>query len=314
MFVHRLVDAHSRPFAGWEYKLVAWLTALMFLGRAWQAIYFDLPIRELLWDEYWLKGIVEFLSANTWEHYVKNSDEGIQIFQTFLGVNWLLAGAWVFAFRFFQNGWVRKIGDWIFYAGLWWLAVLFFLLFKEMFWAVGQLLEYSLQMGVGFFWLYMRRAEAVNSPNFRFALQLCTAICFFSHGLYAYGYYPQPAAWIDWCIRVFFLSETQARWFLWVIGIVDMLKLGIIFIPFRPLQLALLWYCVAWGMMTALARLVANYSFGLPIESLFFYTPEFLVRLVHGGLPLLLVGLWHSKKQKNTPPSNPNETLKHLPA
>lgn len=291
MFYQKLVGSHVRPFAPREYLLLQLMVFFLFFGRAWQAFFFSIPLEEVFWDEYWLHDIVELLTGNTWEHYVRTSESFIILLQRAFALVWLVCAGLT---------WSRLDKRWA--VAVWWsgtglLWFLFFLYFKEMFWSWGQLFEYASQAVAPIF-LYSMYRYGLNTPAYRFGLQLTIATTFFCHGLYAYGYYPQPAVWVDWCIYVFFMSEDTARLFLWWVGVFDMLKLVIIFIPFKPLQWLLLWYCLVWGFMTALARVVSTFSPELPIDTLFQYTPEMLFRLVHGGLPLLLWWAWYGQREE----------------
>ncbi len=283
------VDAHARDFGRGEFLGLQILVFFLFFGRAWQAIFLELPFRELLWDEYLMTAVVEFFGYD-WSYYVRHSDSGLTFVNTVVGCIWAVCAA--LTWRVGRWHWLER--------GVWWLGIfllicLSFVYCKEMFWAWGQFLEYSLQVSAPIFLYFATRLRG-NSPSFRFWLQISIGITFFSHGLYAYGYYPQPVAWVDWCILVFFMSENVARKFLIVIGVLDFAKLFAVFIPWRRLQHVALWYCVLWGFITALARIVANYSYDLPLESLRIYAPEMLFRLVHGGIPLLLWSLWRKDK------------------
>jgi hypothetical protein len=281
------VDAHSRDFSRRELLGLQILVFFLFFGRAWQAIFLELPVRELLWDEYIMTSVVNFFGY-TWSYYVRNSDAALSQLSVIIGIFWGICA--ILTWQIHRLGRFLRIFWWF---GVFLLVCLSFLYCKEMFWAWGQFLEYSLQVTAPIFLIFAARRQQANSPAFRFWLQISIGITFFSHGLYAYGYYPQPVAWVDWCIIVFIMSENVARKFLIIIGILDFAKLFAVFIPLRRLQFVALWYCVLWGFITALARIVANYSYDLPSESLFIYTPETLFRLVHGGIPLLLWSLWH---------------------
>lgn len=288
-FYASLVDAHRRDFSRRELLGLQILVFFVFFGRAWQAIFLELPIRELLWDEYLMTSVVEFFGYD-WSYYVRHSDAALTNVNTIVGLIWLLCAGLTF--------WLHRLPrllKWFYIFGNFLLIFLAFLYCKEMFWAWGQFWEYSLQATAPLFLLWAVRPQA-NSPAFRFWTQISIGVTFFSHGLYAYGYYPQPVAWVDWCILVFFMSENVARKFLIIIGILDFLKLFAVFVPVRSFQKIALWYCVFWGFITALARIVANFSYDLPAESLYIYTPETLFRLVHGGIPLLLYFLWRDKK------------------
>ena len=57
-------------------------------------------------------------------------------------------------------------------------------------------------------------------------------------------------------------------------------------------------YAVFWGFLTALARVVANYSTDFPLETLHQYGFETVVRLCHGLGPLLILFLLNKQSLK----------------
>lgn len=292
-FTASLVGGQRRAFSLKERIFLKLLVFFLFFGRAWQSLFLEIPLRELLWDEKLMTGIVNAFGYS-WDYYVRNSDAAITHWQMVMGGIWALA-ALLTLFLERLPRWLLLV-YWLATGLLVFLSVLYG---KEMFWAWGQFWEYSLQMSAPIFLHFAFKKGDTNTPNLRFWLQISIGITFFSHGLYAYGYYPQPVAWVDWCINVFFMSEPVARKFLIIIGILDFAKLFLIFIPLRWLQWTALWYCVFWGFITALARLVANFYGDMMLEhTIYYYLPEMLFRLVHGGIPLLLWWLWRGRNDE----------------
>ena len=90
-------------------------------------------------------------------------------------------------------------------------------------------------------------------------------ITFLSHGLYAFGFYPVPGNFIDMTISIFGISETEARTFLWIAGIIDVLILPLLFVN-KMLKIVVI-YSVFWGFLTALARVFANFSIDFPLQN-----------------------------------------------
>ena len=84
------------------------------------------------------------------------------------------------------------------------------------------------------------------------------------------------------------IDEAQAHIFLRIAGILDFVVAILLFIP-KTVKPAL-WYSVIWGSLTALARVVANFSIEFPMDTFGFWLWETIFRLPHGLIPL--VTLW----------------------
>jgi len=112
------------------------------------------------------------------------------------------------------------------------------------------------------------------------------AATFLGHGLYALGLHGSPLEFIEITQRTLHCSAEAANTFLLIMGSVDIVIAIAIFLP-KVARIALL-YAFVWGTATALARILA-----VPIEDSFLSHlggnwQEFLFRVPHGGLPLLL--------------------------
>ena len=256
----------------------------MFLGRAWQHWFWDVPFRSFLWDEYLIKPIVEIFT--TWEDYISSANveawqegifQGIGIIYGILAIVALVAKPtqkWM--------GWGLKLG-----------AILLFLLsllyWKEKFYNLGQLIEYTLQWSTPLFLYYAIFGAHSNHSTFRLWLKIAIALTFIGHGLYAFGYYPVPGNFVQMMVDVFGVSDALAIDLLKVAGVLDFILAIGIFIP--RLVIPCLWYGVFWGFLTAFARIVANFDFDIPLESLHQWLYASVYRLPHGGIPLLLLWL-----------------------
>lgn len=267
-----------------------WLSSLfIMLGRGLQMIFFDIPLRALLWDEAWFGGIVK-LFGWTWDGFITSLavDHRIQLFSQFMGLFFLLSFLITLSWRWISH-WLRQIS----WAGVW-IIMLFiaFLYSKEKFFSLGQFFEYSLQFGSPFLlWLAFR---SKGIPSFFIPMvKIMIALTFFCHGLYAVGYYPRPAHFVEMSIHFFGFSEAGAHNFLSWAGILDFIAAILIFLP-KPFRNAGLIYCVLWGFATAVARISANIYDSMWTDTLFFYGPEFLFRVCHFLVPLGL--LLHYRK------------------
>lgn len=265
----------------------------LFLGRAWEGLFWDLPLRAFFWDQNLLEGVVTTLTGDTWQSYVTNKsvplDAMINALGKTLGFFWL--GCAVLA-MVVKKEW--RWAKWVLNAAAFSLFLLAFLFFKELFMAWGQFWEYSIQVTAPLFLTHLVYGGQ-NAPRFRWGLKIAIAIAFFSHGLYAYGYYPQPGVWQQWCMDILgFPDNTSAKQFLVVAGVLDFAAAFLILVPIGFAYKPAVWYCIIWGFLTALARIVGNFYANIPFQSLHEYGYETLYRLVHGGIPLLL--WWCSKE------------------
>ena len=176
------------------------------------------------------------------------------------------------------------------------LVILSVLLAKEKFYHIAQFFEHSIQFGLPFVYLYTF-SENFEKPKLYRILKILIAVTFFSHGLYAFGAYPVPGKFVDMVINIFGCSESFAISFLYVAGILDFILAVLLFIP-KVDKYALI-YAVVWGLLTAFARLVANFYWEFPLQSLHQNLYQVIYRLPHGLTPLIvLVGVnlfWRRK-------------------
>ena len=159
---------------------------------------------------------------------------------------------------------------------------------------------------------------------------------FFGHGLYAMNIYPLPAHFTTMVMDLLSISQNQAIWFLYCVGILDLicsflLLLPLItphiiklLIPFFPptmskhlyqsypasisIQRAALLYMGLWGILTALARVCAHWYDGPWIDVLWLWGPETLYRLPQGGLALWWI--WRSHLPSNVVSSYSDQIYK----
>lgn len=283
-----------RGFTSKELLLVRIVVFFLFFGRGWQGLFWDLPLRTFFWDQHLLEGIITTLTGDTWQNYVTNRSFNIDQFIDSLGFGmglfWMLCAIVVL---FLKDTW--KFGKWLLYFGSFSFSLLALLYFKDKFWQVGQFFEYAIQMTAPLVLAYVLYGGK-NTPRFRLSLKVVIATTFVCHGLYAYAYYPQPGVWIQWCMDILCFKEDQtARQFLIVMGLLDFIAAVLLFVPFKWITSVAIWYCIVWGTLTSLARLVGNFYIEIPLESLHQYAYQTVYRFVHGGIPLLL---WWCFKEK----------------
>ncbi|KAA1247029.1 DoxX-like family protein [Aquimarina sp. RZ0] len=267
---------------------------LIFIGRAYQHLFWDAPYRSFFWDESLLTPVVENLLNVSWQEYATSisTDRFIQNGIRIHGVLYLIAALCSLGIRKNLAKWFRIP---IFLGGCS-LVLLSILLTKEKFYHVAQFFEHSIQFGLPFILLYTYR-EHYNQTLLITTSKILIALTFFSHGLYAFGFYPIPGKFIDMVIQIFGCTESTAVIFLYIAGILDFVVAVFIFIP--KTQKYTLWYAVFWGLLTALARIVANFYWDFPIQSIHQNLHEVLYRLSHGVVPLIVLYFQERSKLSN---------------
>lgn len=271
----------NRAFTIKEILLIKILTATVFIGRAWQHLFWDIPFRTLLWDEALISPIINRFGM-TWETYIY--DMRIAAWQEaivqLIGIFYLFLGGLVFFVKPNRH-WIKTL-LWISSFLLLGLSLLYW---KEQFYRIGQLIEYTIQWSTPIL-LILAIYHLPNNFKFRLFIKIAIAATFIGHGLYAFGFYPTPGNFIQMVIDMFRMNDTQADFFLKTVGVLDFIAAVGIFLP--KLQKPSLIYCIIWGFATAFARIFINFDIQFPIETLHQWLHQTIYRLPHGGIPLLL--------------------------
>ncbi|MEZ4960675.1 MAG: hypothetical protein R2830_12715 [Saprospiraceae bacterium] len=275
-----------------EYKrsilLLELSTFSVFIGRAWQHILWDAPYRELFWDANWMQGIVETLTPFTWEEYVTSPqvDMFIQGFNTVIGILYLLCAVASF--------FIKKIPQlkWLLWAGAASLVFLAFTYLKDHFFHTGQFFEYTLQFGSPLM-LTAAVLKGKISDQLIYWMKIAVALTFACHGLYAIGYYPRPGYYTEMTMNILGLDNDSAVTLLKIAGILDFVVAAGIFFPGKYARIVLA-YAICWGFLTAAARIVGNFFWQFPLDSLSQWVHEAVYRAPHFLIPLLL--FFHLRK------------------
>lgn len=262
----------------------------VFLGRAWQHLYWDAPFRALLWDESLMRGLVETVFGWSWQWYVGSPEMNAAIQWLIRGVGglYLLSAAAVYWHH--RAPGLSKI---LIAIGGLNLIFLAFLETKAHFFYPAQFFEYSLQFGTPFFLLMYRRRQAW-SPDLILAMKVAIALTFVSHGLFAVGFYPRPGYFVEMVMKILRLDQDSAVAFLNIAGLLDFITALALFLPRRVAQWALT-YMVFWGFATTMARIAAHFYPELWTYTLSRWVHESLFRCPHfliPGLVWLLGGRW----------------------
>lgn len=266
-------------------RFLQWMCFLIFVGRAYQHLFWDAPFRALLWDESLLKGLVEFITSASWVNYV-TSPETDRTIQGLIRLNGLFYLFCAFISLFLHK--LRQGWGYVILVGAFSLVFLAFLYTKEKFFHVGQFFEYSIQFSAPVL-LFVIIYREISFDRFILAAKVVIALTFICHGLYAIGYYPRPGSFVDMTINTLQVSEPLAHTLLLAAGVLDFIAAILIFIPI--LAQPALYYMVIWGFLTAAARLTANVYLDFFWSSFNQWWFEFIVRLPHALLPLLVIML-----------------------
>lgn len=273
----------------------------LFLGRAWEHIFWDPPFRALLWSQSLMEWPVKTLLGMEWKAYVTSPivDRNIQYLIKLNGFFYLLCAILVL----FANRLPKAVFRFFMSLGSFSLLFLAMLFWKEHFQKFGQFLEYSLQVGTPLFFYFFVTRQGIR-PRLLWIMKTAIAVTFVAHGLYAIGYYVRPGNFLSMFMAVLNVSEEVAVTLLNLAGAMDFLVAVLLFIPGWPARLSLL-YCVFWGFSTSAARIWAYFYPEFWQESLFQWVHEFLMRAPHFLIPLLLyVFLYGIRRTSSASTSN----------
>lgn len=266
------------------FLIVQIATIAVFLGRAWQHWFWEAPYRTLLWDENWMRPLIEGLFGTSWETYVTTSDATIQKFiKSISGFYLICALAAIFIKRWKK---VAVIALTIGGCSLIFLAALYC---KEKFFHLGQFLEYTLQWSSPFFLIWLFKSQEI-SPKMIFAMKVAVALTFICHGLYAIGYYPRPVGFMEMTMNILPLTNAEAVIFLKIAGVLDFIASVLIFLPGR-IGIGAIGYCLFWGFSTTIARIWAHFYPDF-LQNLFMqWIHESVFRFPHFLIPAAIL-LW----------------------
>ena len=260
-------------------------------GRAYQHFFFRPPYTEIFWDEGLMKPVIDLFGLN-WDVFL--SGAFVIVFQYAAG-SILVAGL---ILLFLPKNLIVRFRFLFLLCGII-LSFVALSLFKGNFYRVGQLFEYSAQVGCVFLLYHWLRPSGVVQKQFIWTVRIITVLTFLCHGLYALGYYPVPYTFSMMVWETFpFLSESATKQFLFFFGLMDLIAVVLILFPrWNKLYKSALWYCILWGTITACARVVGTYYSGMPFQSLHESVYEVVYRFPHAILPLYLL-LYGMEKEK----------------
>lgn len=164
-------------------------------------------------------------------------------------------------------------------------------------------IEHSLQFGsLGLFAVVVfptRIAHRRPGTQMLVARILCS-LTFLGHGLFAVGLDRDFTNFIPMTTYLTGLDAKGAETFLTVFGILDLVAAVLVFAKNDFIKPAL-WYMIAWGLITAFARIFffAGTDLAYPLDNGFLLgILQTAIRLVHGLVPLWLLLTWQKYNRK----------------
>lgn len=256
-------------------KIIKHTCSLVLIARAIQHLFFDSPIRGVLYSPLLMKPFLQLFNI-PFDNYINSPylDNNVNLFLNGLGVAFLMLSA---AFLIYpqMHPRIQKV---VIFLSVFTLCFLSFAYFKDKSFSIGQFLEYSSQMFLPLFFIIKKYSTLF--------LKLIIAVTFFAHGLYAIGYYPIPAKFIQMVIMGFHCSNQTALTILKIAGIIDFIFAIAIFIP--SISKPFLLYGIKWGFFTAFARIYSNFYIDFAVSTFSYWFYEFIVRSPHYIIPFVL--------------------------
>jgi hypothetical protein len=263
------------------------------LGFGLRALFSDLPIRALVWDEKWW-GWCARLSGMSWKEWVTSAgvDAGIETTKLIVGIIMIVIAMLIILVK--RDSKVLRSGLWIAFV---FLLIQHFLNWKEHFWQIGQLLEFTLLTATPL--LYLRyislpgrsRSNGILLSTGEVRLITClVAFTFIGHGFYASGVHPVPASFVMMTQASLGVGEFTARQLLFIVGLLDFVAAALLLILRKKTILFALCWIVPWAILTTLARWWSYQGIVGPETLLTQWIPEVIIRLPHVLVPL---ALWH---------------------
>ena len=251
------------------------------IGRAYQCLFWDIPIRSLLWNEDAMSGLIQTIFHLDWDEYLKHPKANNLISGVVSLFGWSVLLSVVFILQA-NSKTLRRIGVVVSSSILVFIAALYHL---EKFRTVGQFFEYSLQFMTPLLFLLCVK-DGINKRWLLLA-KISVALTFVSHGLYAVGFYPVPGNFVAMTINILHCQDATALTILQVAGILDIIASIGLFLKGRIFKWSLL-YCVVWGGLTAVARVVAHVELDDFFSTMHQWAYETVYRTPHFLIPLAL--------------------------
>ena len=274
------------------FRIVQIAAVSVFLGRAYQHLFWDAPFRALFWEDGWMQWVVEGTTDMTWKEYATSPDVNRHI------QNLIIAHGYFYLICALASIFIKQLPKWagkILLVGSTALIFLATLYMKEKFYHLGQFFEYSLQFLSPIFLYFLVHRDSLK-PRVWLLMKVAISLTFTCHGLYALGYYPRPGVFTTMTMNILGVTEDTAVYFLQVAGVMDFV-VGIgIFLPWRFAKFCL-GYAIFWGFATAIARIWGFFHLQFWESILHQNAFEWVMRFPHFLIPLA-VWLYYDYQKK----------------
>lgn len=259
-------------------------------AEVWIHVIQEPPYSAFLWDPDYFEWAVKIITGEEWRDYLMGpaADKTVRVCTRAMTIL-LMLGAIAATCISYRRWWLR----WPLYLSALILLFISFCKFLSTGYQAPMLLEHALQVTSPVFLVWVIKEGF--SRRLYLIMMAATGLTFASHGFYALGLgVPVPGHFTDMTMESLGLSESAARTYLLIAGILDQIMVISLLIPIAR-QWALL-YGSCWGFITALARLTSYVRFDVLMGmTLITYLPQFFVRAPHFLVPLIL---WTYVRQK----------------
>ncbi|MEZ4685226.1 MAG: hypothetical protein R3B47_03935 [Bacteroidia bacterium] len=262
-------------------RLMFFLVIGYSLGLLWEQLNGNFGYWEIAWDSSLWEAF-----ATDWDHWLNSSAPRLELALRIAGI--ILSGLFsLLFFKKWQPGPIQTLSKTVAWSlSVFLLAYMFWGWYSRS-WLWPWMAEHSIRIALPvllFYWIYgnERQLRLTNIAGL-----VALSLTFAGHGWFAMNLAPIPGDFLYMTTRILHVGEPAARHFLWIMGMLDLIAVLCFWI--KSARRPALWYAFAWGMLTALARLVGHFYVEIPLESINEWMPEVLVRLGHGLVPLLFL-------------------------
>ncbi|WP_299664706.1 hypothetical protein [uncultured Polaribacter sp.] len=277
------------------FRLIAFAAFCVFLGRAYQLYFFGGSYRAVLWDEDLMSPIVEGIFDVQWYDYAtsKNVNNYIELFTKINSIIFLISAVISLFWEQIKEKRLKRLVG----IGLVLLVLLGICSAIDKRNDIFQFFEMILQFSAPLALLLIKDVENVDKKRIILWFKIAVALTFLPHGLYALGAIYVPGNFIDMTIAILSVTETTAKQFLLIVGLLDIILSIVIFFP-NKIDKYLLMYLAFWGFATAFARIVAGFDSNFPANSIHELSYLTIYRLPHGIIPLCILLLIKNNQNK----------------
>lgn len=257
-----------------------WLLALQagvcltLAARGWLTWRWDSPLRTLVWQEGWWTNLLNRGFGVSWNEFARHSEPTLTRTLEAIGIGLMICAIVPCLATRDSLRWTRWL---LVPAGLV-LALDAFARWVEVDWQFAMSIEHALQVFTPFA-LLMILGRAKTRPTWILLTIAAISLTFVGHGLYALGFHAVPLNFQTMTMKLLGCEQETALLFLRIVGWLDLV--AVVGLWFPTTRRWALFYMIAWGAATALARPLAY-------GSLDPWLAEMLVRTPHWLFPLLL--------------------------